>query len=355
MPDLDRWRDAERLDSLEAVMLDPVSFAELGELPVTGGTLTEGYYTDARVCGTVDAVDFGGYVDLAAVRLVHRTRFSDGTESSEVLGTFFADKTPSKRKSGMESAELSLVSALWAMGQEETESPYAVAKGARAASVFEDICRRAGRKCAVLSPHVDYRFTEARAWDAGDTWLSHLFQLTEASGNRLDVDAEGRVTLVKYVAPGERAASLDLAWDDPLVLASGISRTSDELSVPSRSIAMWRRTEDGTETLVSAHADVAEGSRVSFGRRGYRVTAMHQVDSEDKPSKSAAQAEAARWLPEDSAPTTEWTVPCRWLDVSRGDVIRFLPPGRGEWVKCLVKAVESDLRRFTRELTLKEV
>lgn len=352
MPD---WTDTEITHRVTCQMRDPVSLASRGWLEITGATVSEGYYSDTRIGGTVTSIASDDYVDLAMLQLHHSAMFRDGSVFNETLGTFFVDAAPQSRKSGRTQVEFSLKSALWGLSVNEAPYAFTVGRGSRAGDVFDRICNTCRRQHRKLNGYNNHRFGSTLVWDAGETYLSHLFSLTDASSNRVDVAPDGYITLGRYTSPASRQPSMRLAWNSPLVLASGIERSSDELTIPGRTIVTWDYDRNGKTVPVIAYTDVKSGHRASLGRRGFLVTETHRLT--DRSSSSASEAEnlAHEYIKSDTQSTIEWQVPTRWFSVHEGDVISWKPSDTEPYRKVLVKNVERDLRTWLLELTLKEV
>lgn len=354
--DLDRWRDTEISHHLTCMMVDPHSFEPLDELYVTDASIDEEYESDTRVSGSVTAEDYSSYIDLSAIRLYHDARFSDGSTDKELLGTFFVHGVDPSYKSGSTSASLTLGSALWAMSVDMQMYSYTVPTGTRTSTVFVDLCNRCWRPHKLLPGYNNYRFTTTQVWDAGQSHLSHIYNLTDISGNRVDVEPDGTITLGKYTAPHYQAAADDLAWDDPLVLSESIDMESDDGEVPGRVGVSWEYRPDGAtdSRTIAAFADVSQGSRYSINRRGYRVSELKTLQDVDSSSVAEAQKRAKAYLSEVDQASVKWSLTVRWCEIHEGDVLNWMPP-TGTWRKCLVYSADMDLKTWTIKLTLKEV
>lgn len=355
------WLDEERRDILTVQLVTPSGYSSVGWLEgVTGGTITDDHDTDTRIAATITTIAPETYVDLAMMRLWHEARFADGESSSELLGTFFALRTSESWKSGTNSVTFDLKSALYGLSSDVAPVPKTLAKNSLARAAFESVCKDCKRPFAWNGNNK--RFTANKVLEAGKTELSRLHELAALSGNRLDVDEQGRLTFSKYVQPKNRTAVMSLEHDSALVLASGISRSTDEMEIPSRAIVTWNHSQSvkvkGKTTTqqkaITAFADVASGAHSSLGRRGFRVATYHQEDDLGT-STALAQQMARKYLDAEDDISVTWTVPCRWFPIKAGECIRWLPPDADEYRKCLVTRVERNLTTFTQTLTLREV
>lgn len=371
------WLDGERRDRIRAELVNPSGYGHLGWLDgITAARVTEGYESDTRINATVTTVEPGTYVDLAMVRLIHVATFATGEEWRETIGTFFAMRDADAWQHGGASTTFQLRSALYGMADDLAPAELTIAAGSTASAAFARICQACKRPRLWVAGANDKRFTANRVLEAGQSYLSWLHQLANMTGNRLDVDPMGRVTMSKYTRPRARSAGTRLAWNSPLVLSSGIQRETNASDIPGRAVVTWEhdrqvRVRDGVHTsgaqkgqpkyrtqtvrsTVTAWADAPAGSPAAIGRRGYRVTTWHAEDDLGE-SQALAQQRAAEYLDAEDDPRTTWTVPARWFDVHEGDMLAWLPPGGSSYRKCLVHAVDRDLWHFTQTITLKEV
>ena len=378
------WYDGERRDTLRVQCVNPTDYGHVGWLNATGATLTEAYYSDTRIQGTLSALDAESYVPLSMVRLIHEADFRDGEHYRQVLGTFFAIRSRDSWKGGAHVTEFELKSVLYGMKDDLAPFNMTLAEGSMAQAAYNDICSRCNRRRRWVSGANDKKFAKNTVLEMGKSRLSWLHQLADLSGNRIDCDPDGYVTISKYTAPSRRTAKAKLAFNSALVLASGIERASDEMKLPSRSIVTWEheykvKVKDGTyksaytdsdgvyhakgsvkykekterKTIID-YAEVEAGSPAHINRRGFRVAAWHAEDDLGD-SKATAQAKAREYLEEESQATTSWSLSTRWWEVHEGDIVSWKPSEDEPYRKCIVTAADKDLFSFTIRLTLKEV
>lgn len=373
------WRDRERRDYLTVEMVHPTSFNHLGWLKgVTGATVTEDYESDTRIAATVTTVAPESYIDLALLRIHHECRFSNGDTWNECIGTFFALRSDDEWVSGVHQTTFDCKSMLYGMEQDIAPKVLTIKKGGKTKAAFETICKECKRPRRWVSAN-DKAFGSNTDFDAGQSYLERLHDLAEKSDNRVDVTTDGVVTIQKLVKPAKRSPVMKLAWNSPLVLASGISMSTDDMEVTSRAIVTWKHSyktkvrdgvyksnsgnhkkgdpkykESTANKDVTAWADVPSGNRAHIDRRGFRVASWHSEDDLGD-SQSVAQKKAKEYLAEEDEPNVVWTVPCRWFDIHEGQVISWLPPDATQYRNCLVESLERDLWHYTQTLTLKEV
>lgn len=375
--------DGERIDHLRVECINPIDYTHVGWLSATGATITEGYYTDTRIQGTARVLDAEDFTPLSMVRLIHEADFRGGEHYRSVLGTFFAMRSSDSWKSGAHETELELKSVLYGMSKDPAPYEMTLAKGSFAKDAFNDICNHCNRK-RLSDGANNKKFGKNETLELGDTRLSWLHQLANLSGNRLDCDEMGLVTLTKYLSPSGRAPSMKLPYNSPLVLASGISRDSDFMEVPMRAIVTWEHSYDASipdgvyksdytdsdgvfhakgskkykkkteKKRIIDWADVSTGNQAHINRRGFRVATWHAEDDLGD-SKATAQAMAKAYIEQESIPSVKWSIETRWFEVNEGDVIEWKPSDEEPYRKVLVTDVDKDLFTYRISLVLKEV
>ena len=378
------WRDGERVDTLKVECVDPISLKHLSWLRVTGATIEEQYASDTRIAGTVTTIFPEDYVEQSMIRLIHIARFSNGEEYRATLGTFFALRTRESWEKGFKEVEFDLKSVLYGMENDLAPRDMTLSQGAQAKAAFEKICAECHRPRIWVSGADNRKWTKNRTLEAGKSYLTWLHEIANLSGNRLDCNPNGYVTFSKYVAPSQRNYGTKLAWNSPLVISSEISRTSNEMTVPSRAIATFEHSykakvrdgvykydttdsdgvrhkkgdpkykEESRRKTITAVSDVKQGSYAHIGRRGFRVSTFNKLDDLGD-SVSAAQKKADEFLKRESHPVTNWTLSTLWWEVHEGDVISFKPNAESGYRKCVVMRASKELWHYTIELELKEV
>lgn len=322
----------------------------------SGCSITEGYYEGTRISAALSVPDWSGYDGYAWVRMTHGV---EGTGYSQRLFTGFVWDEGATLTRGALSASPHCVSALKALDGDYTTHAVSVGRGGTAKAVAEQLLKGAARPLRFESGCPDHRFAESRVWDAGTSRLSLLNDLCDLMSARADVDPDGVVTLSRYVAPSQRAASRWIDGDaHGVVLSADISRSSEAHQTPSRVIVTWSGSEGGGDARhdvsISGYADLPARSAFAWQRRGYLLSDVRQMnDMGDPRNVSHAQQLARSYLPGEST-GTEWDVSMLWLPVHEGDVVQFRPPGM-DWRKCLCKSLDIDLNKWTIKATLKEV
>lgn len=378
--------EKERLDTLKVQLLTPVGYKHLGWMSgVTNATLIEDYDSDTRVQGTITTIAPESYIDLAMVRLIHDSKWPNGTSARETLGTFFVIRTGDSWSSGVQEVTFELKSVLYGMKDDLAPDSLTLAKGSYGIDAFAKICDLCKRPKTSLVSKDNNRQLANMTLDAGKSYLSWLHEVAERDGMRIDVNTSGQVTYDKDLGFA-KSPTLSLAHNADVVMG-GVAMSSDLSTVASRSIVTWdyeydEQVRDGVyksnytdsdgvyhakgsakyktkkaHRPITAWADVEAGHPAHIGRRGWRKAVYHKYSGDeysDNASKSQAQNMAKSLLKDDSAATTEWTIPMLYVpDIHAGDVIRWKPQG-GDYRKCLVTSIQKELYHYTMTVTLRE-
>ena len=356
------WRDQRHSNVIKVAMVSPTNledvYGELEGVDLSGSSLSAGYYTDTRTQGSI-AVVGDGWIRGSFLRITHEIPEWD---FSRDLGTYLVTDDGASRSNGIWHYDLQLQSMLFALSTEKARTPWTIAKGARAKTAMRQILESAGRPYIDVSSN-DYIFGSPLVMDSGQTLLSRMFALTQPSGNRLDVDGRGYVTISPYILPDSKVPQLEIDLADPRGIAhDDLERTTDWLQMPTEAAVSFKysTTENGSSVQheINAWATVSADSHASRAIRGYVVTDFRTVSDLNPQTQAEAQRLANLYLNGDSREHIEWNLTTQYLPIWEGDVIALrVHDGQSQYRgvrKCLVKNVELDLQFMTMQLTLKE-
>lgn len=346
------WKDATREDSVRVYMVDPHNLdiirGELTNIILDGCSITQGYYTDTRISGKIQVME-SEYIEGSWIRIVHEV---ESEEYRNELGTFAVSKPSDSWDKGARITDYELQSALWTLTNDLCPNHYSIGAGSYALTVFDNICKMCGREYVHKAGANNYRYTESKIYEMGDSYLSDLFDICDISNNRIGVDGHGRITIEPYRNPSDITPTWELDTDDPrtLVLSESITRDSTEYEAAGRSIVIYSSNDEE----IYAQADAPSSSPYSSAKRGYTRAVSHQVNDLSPATKAQAQALANTYLQTDMASTIEWKVSTLYFPAVIGETLNFIMDG--EKRKCLIKSIDPiNLKTMTMTLTLKEV
>ena len=338
------WADPKRSDVIRFQMVDPNNlddvYGDIEDVQLGSSPITYGYYADTRYSSKISFLADNNYVDKAWIRIIHEVP-SEGY--FEELGTFIP-VSPTVDYGGAIVKSFSLQSPLWGLSGDLVTKAFSVGKNSSILSAFKRVCEACNRPYLLQNPN-DYLTTKAIVYEAGESYLSVLFDLANTAGNRLDVDGHGRITL----SPAPDFQSLTPLWeldaDDPrsIIVQDSIKMESEADDVPSRVIVI-------SKSYVGV-ADLPAGSEHSAAQRGY---VFAQAFSESKvSSKSEAQAMAQMYL-NSYADVAQWSMKTLYFPAHCGDSVVFTI--NGERHICLIQSIDPvDLKTMTMDITLEEV
>ena len=348
------WKDQARADRLRFDMVSPTNidavYGELTGVVLHDSSITCGYYTDTRTAGTL-TVRGDGWRRGSLVRVTHT---APGWRN--VIGTYIVGNDDGERGHGGWGQTLELRSILHGLSTDRLTGPFTVARGGYALAAIKKLLASRGRR-AVYSRPTDHRYGSAKVYPTGEAVLSVLFDLCAASGNRLDVDGRGRVTVGRYVRPASKTPKLTVDLADPRgTVDGGVSLHTNYLEMPTNAVVSYRDGYGDDAREIRATATVAKGSHASRGARGYTVTEYRELTEMSPKTWGEAQKRADRLLRDGSRELVEWTLTTRYLPLWEGDMVTLsVPDGRYKGKrKCLVKSADIDLGTMAMKVVLKE-
>lgn len=359
-PSMD-WKDLRRQGELHFYMVSPQNIDHvLGELEgvdLNGSSLTSAYYTDTRGNGTLKVVG-DSWIPGSFVRVVYQIPEWDWQRE---LGTYIVTSDKANRKNGIWTTTLTLATMLQTLAEDITGDFWTIAEGASVKNSLKQIMEARGAKYLDKGAN-DITATSTLTLDPGCSQLEKLYALAEVSGNRLDVNGHGVITMSKYVLPARKMPIFEISLDDPRGLSQDdLERESDWLTIPNRAAVSYKWTETvdnkSVEHHISAYVDLPNSSKYSIPSRGYVVTDFKQLN-ELEPKTYARASEIARQNLESKKVLNEWTLTMQYLPIWEGDTVDLIVKDGQEQFRgtrhCLVKSLDLDLGDMTMQLVLKE-
>lgn len=365
------WRDLNRVGRLTFQMVSPNDtsqvYGELEGVDLSGSSLSAAYYTDTRTSGKLTVVGEGYSYRQSFIRVTYEI---PEWSYKRVLGTYLVKNDDATRSNGTWVYELELQSMLYGLSTELAVQPWSLSKGANSITTIRQLVQgAAGGKVRFRDlGSKAHKLSQPLVLESGSSVLARLYDLCEASGNRLDVDPMARVTLAAYVEPDRRTPTATIDLSDP----RGIATDELELStnwheMVSVAAVTYRYTEQTTNSSgktesvqreINGWATATRDLHQNQSNRGWTVTSFEALSDVENPTKAMADKKARENLAKSSKEQVEWRLTTTYLPLWEGDVVWLVVPDgmsayRGKR-KCLVKAVELGLEHMTMELTLKE-
>lgn len=350
------WTNQNRVDEIVIELVDPNNLNRvrdtLDNVIVGNSSLDFGYYTDTRVSGSIETID-DNYDGTSFLRIVHSVK---GTDYKKPLATLAVSSDDGSINKNSIKKTYECKSALAMLEKDYIPDIFSIGIGAYAFDVISKTLSGASRPYLINNSANNYRYSEAKTYELGDSRLSNLFDMCDISNNRIDVDGNGYVTVDKYISPSNKNIKyiIDLA-DERTNVIDGINFSSDKFSVPNMVIAKSSTKTDDEEKPFWGYA-VSSGE-YSRAKRGYTICEIVEVDKVDPQNSAGASAYAQKKLEELSAPTNEWTLSLLYLPLNTGDTVSLEFQEEDEKVikKCMVKNISLNLGTMVEQVTLKEV
>lgn len=353
------YKDQTQERSLHAYMIPPNNlddvYDELTGCDWSTLTISAAYYTDARVSGSLRVVN-SNYKRGTFIRIV-----VDTEDDSQELGTFAVSNDAGERINGAYVQTLELISRLHTLSLDYMPDILTLGAGSLAKTAFEKTLTETGMTKAQynLKDALDYRISSVLVMEAGTTRLSRLFELSSLSGNRIDVDGHGRITLSRYILPANKTPKYTLDTEDERgIVMDGISRESTWTETPTRCIVAYDYTEGTGDDSRQIHM-YGEAWNNKTDPRGYWITDYQTVSDLNPATKANLTAMAKKNLQEQSTEKNEWTLTAKFIpNLWEGDVVELIIhddfDGYTGTRKCLVKNLDISGPYLDMTMTLKE-
>ena len=349
MNDLSDWSDRSIKSGIRVFMIDPHNLniirGELEHLVLSGCSVSFGYDTDTRTSANLETLG-SNYISGSWLRIV----LYHGDASIEI-GTYVMKNPPGMTiKNGEKHYTYELQSVLWGLSEDYCVGYFSIGSGTYTVDAFEKICTTCQKEYLINGAR-NYRYTASKIFEAGESYLSFLFDICDISNNRLDVDGHGRITLSPYNTPSSITPSWTVDEKDPntMLLSSDIKESTSSEDVPGRTIVIY---SNGDQEII-ASADRDSSSEFSSQRRGFMIAEKYQVNDLSPATKARAQQLAEEYLKKsDKVITLECSMlyfPCKC-----GETINLILENKKK--KYMIQSIsEIKFDEMTMNLTLKEV
>lgn len=317
-----------------------------------GGSITWGYDSDTRVSAEISVLD-PEIPDGSWIRLVVKA-----PGYSEELGTFAISHI--QREEVGEGSVLwtyDLQSVLWALSEDRGGYHYCVGSGVRAQDAAARVCDICGKAYRWLPGCRNTASGSATVYEMGDTFLHILFDIADKSGNRLDCDGHGRVTMGAYTAPAQRSPDVEIDERDSrsIVLDSGLTEDDSSGEAYNRTVVHYKGRPEGSDSdiEITAVSGVPTGSPISPSITGVTRTQVHEVNDMSPVTQARANQLVNEYVSDDRDANITRSRTIMWIPMREGDMLRWTDLG-GDTSKWLAKTVDGDFGEWTMKLTLKK-
>lgn len=295
---------------------------------VTGGSVTEGYYTDNRIAATIDLVGTR-IASNQAVRIWHTAQLGDETYT-HALGTFMVEKDAPTLEHGVYSGTVNLESMLAKFDDDLRCGDRGVGQEA-IVPWFKSVVTNAFA-VPYVSPNLSTTKTfTSWVWEHAKSVYWALSQAASAINARVDVDETGRITLMPYTAPSVKDSTFTI---DGMVLAPGF--TNELGDIVNRCIVKYDQNgkdeNDNDLPTLYGDAQVAKTHPWHPSKIGRWYTKEYSETEPSDPTASGIQKLAEHYLAENSGRTSKWEGSGLWVPYRVGEVgwVSYVDSDTGE-------------------------
>lgn len=338
------WKDPKRTDVIHFKMIDPNNldqvFGDIDLVQLGSSNITYGYYADTRYQSQITLLRESNYVDNMWIRIVHEVPAENYVNE---LGTFIPI-SPVINYTGTVTKSFDLQSPLWSLTDDYTSAAFTIAAKSSYLDAFKKVCDTCHRSYLMENP-TDYKPTKAVVYEIGTSYMDILFDIADATNNRIDVDGHGRITLSPLVDKTTLSPTWELDVDDPrsMIVQGSVKMEAGSDERPNRTIVI-------NNNIVGV-ADLPDGVEFSAAQRGYIKAQTYSVSSVK--NKTQAQSLAQQYL-DGFSRNTQWTMETLYFPAKCGENLTFIIEGKKHL--CFIQNIDPvNLNTMTMKLTLKEV
>jgi hypothetical protein len=317
------WEYPGRVDTFEYRMVDPFDLdKDLGALDgVYACRITEQYYSQDIITGTVKLRDCRNYRENSLVRAYHHAIMPDGQTATREVATCKPAIDKGSYLYGNLSASIPLRSMLTRYSDDMMVAAGGWNKGASIRSAIQDLVASRGGTLVVSDSVIDRALADSIVYATGDNILTVLNQLADALGcGGLGVDAHGRLVLSPYVEPAAKPLMWTFrptAWGRNAIYEPGLEIEDNARTIKNRVICEYTAATGG----YAVTADLDASHRCSYQQRGWYDPERYTYS--ECPSKDWLQEKATVLLKDLMGGIRRFGIRASYVPLETGDVGRL--------------------------------
>lgn len=342
------WAATGRTDSFRAVLVDPFTLQELGEVEADWAScsVTYDYEGDTKAGASLKLADGADYrigQRQCMLRVYDDITFADGASHTACMGTFFCDFSQGTSLYGREDRELDCHSCLHRHDKDVLRDDFWRAQGYNVSQAIRELVEADGGQLTCAPDANTSKCFGTDIWfEAGESKLETAQTMAGWVGCELMPDSDGRVLMrrVRTADTHDPAYTFDAGAD--CVYKAGIDWGTNRDELVNRVIYVYTE-DDQTQTAV---ADLPDWSPWSYANVGYHATRRETMSElPDGGLQAAAEADLAASSTEQNDISFEAVyVPL----VGPGDIVRYVNPNDyTDPVDCLCQVLQMDVSSLT--------
>ena len=324
------WGASGRRDEYRAVLVDPFTLQEIGEveLRANSSSVSYSYNTDNQLQASIDLA-YGNYrIDGydKMVRLLHTVKVG-GFSREYTMGTLFVSNLVNESSFGTARRSLTCYGPMWRYTQDVLAQDFVRHAGDNVVECIRDIIQYDG---GILTVGDGVPTTKTHTMDiffpVGQSRAEVLSIYASWIDCEIVTGADGTIVLRPYVLPTQRDPVYDFVDDVNCIFTHGLTWETNRDEPTNRVVAYFSRESkqdsDPYPLADSVYVDLPETADFSYERSGRRRTRTLQVQQACSHDELTAQAE--RYLYENSSATLDIEIEhagVPWLQV--GDVVTY--------------------------------
>lgn len=339
------WGMSGRIDRYSAYLVDPFTLQELGAVDFIPASSSISFTVDSEnVSGAsiqlANGADYRMGKKGCMVRIVDDVSLPDGTEYSNVLGTFFVDGAGGDGLYGHLKRSLDCYSALWRHSQDSLINDfYRAANVQTVADAIRDIVRADGGTFrADATANVTKKFGNPVGFELGTNKLEAAQTMAGWVGCELVPDVDGAVLMRSKRNPLTMDPTFTFEDGSNCVYKAGLGLSSNRNEIINR-VIYYMSSAGGTQRVV---AELPDSNPWSYANRGWHKTDVVKVS---EVPDGGLQAAADAYLREHSVETNDITIQHVGIPtLGIGDVVRYINTrDYGEPIDVVAQVVEMDI------------
>lgn len=283
------WGASGRTDTYRFFTVDPFSLVRTGEFEAIPSecSITYGYETDNK--RQADLTIITPYDDIRGqlLQVEHTCTVGDDTVT-EVLGTFFALRSPTDVGYGLTRTNLNCYSTLYRHTQDYLPNDFVRAAGYSNVQFIRDLVEAGGGTLSVASDVTDRNLSVQQVCPMTDDHSIATWMNTAAGwmGGQIDVADTGEVVLQKYYRPSEKGVVYEFAEGANCVYVSGYQLSDTTADCINRVVAYCTTPT----TTRRACVDLPDSDPYSYRSIGMHKTARLAITEDVTQQRLLANA-----------------------------------------------------------------
>lgn len=344
-----KYADPTYEPTLTVQMIDPNRHSSVwGVLEgITDCTVTEGYYSDTKISGSITTID-DNYRAHAWLRIL---------VDNVPMGTFGVESISMEQApEGTLKKTYSLQSVLWMLDEDIIFWGFTLGRRVKYFDAIKKLVNMRGKEYVILPGAANAMSGNGKYYERTESLRSILSDLCTRAGNQLGVDGKGRLTISKYTDPARRHSDwfLDVDGSRSVVLDPGYSEDDNSGQAYNRTVGIAQKSNDDNKeiTLIRDHP-APKTADIACQKTGWIRTSVHEISDLNPFTGANLEKATLPYIADDRSPGKTRDCETMWFPAHAGDMIRWHSSDIRRDKLYLLQTAESDFFTWKLKLTLK--